>query len=98
MHRQHRWMRLGAAARRQNILRIEPIKSEIRVTRMAPIADGAVDGKGIISALQVSDERIALSCEPRSLLEGCVAGKELGGGTHANAEWHRHSAGTALSR
>ena len=61
---------------------------------MAPIADGAVDGKGIISALQVSDERIALSCDPRSLLEGCVAGKELGGGTHANAEWHRHSAGT----
>ena len=61
---------------------------------MAAIADGAIDGKGIISALQVPDERIELKRYPRSLLEGCVAGKELGGGTHANTEWHGHSAGT----
>ena len=61
---------------------------------MAAIADGAIDGKGIISALQVPDERIALKRYPRSLLEGCEAGKELGGGTHANTEWHGHSAET----
>ena len=45
-------------------------------------------------ALQTPDERITQGSDPHSLLEGCVAGKELGGGTHANAEWHRHSAGT----
>ena len=47
---------------------------------MAAVAVGAVDGKGIISTLQVPNERIAQASDPRSLLEGCVAGKELSGG------------------
>ena len=61
---------------------------------MAEVANGAVDGKGSIPALQAPDERIALASDPRSLLEGCVAGKELSSSAHTNAEWHRHSAGT----
>ena len=39
---------------------------------MAAIADGAIDGKGIISALQVPDERIALKRYPRSRFEGLL--------------------------
>ena len=78
----------------KNVLRVETIESDIRVARMAAIAYGAVDGKGSIPVLQLPDERIALASDPRALLEGRAADKEFGGGTHANAERHRHRAGT----
>ena len=61
---------------------------------MAEVANGAIDGKGSMPALYVPDERIALTRDPFALLGGRADGKEFCGGTHANAEWHGHSAGT----
>ena len=78
----------------KNVLRVETIKSDIGITRMAVIADGAVEGNGSMPALQMPDKRIALIRDSHAFLEGGVAGEKSGGCTHANTERHRHSART----
>ena len=40
----------------KNILRVEAVKSDIGVARMAAIANGAVDGNGRMPVLQVPNE------------------------------------------
>ena len=80
--------------RAKNVLRDEAVKSDIGIARMAAITDGAVDGDESMPALQVPDERIALTGDSPAFLEEFGGGDDLGGCSHAHAKRYGNGAGT----